>query len=131
MEHADKATYLVALHQNGGGRAVQGSEAGGQFVLSAFPFSQEGAGADGPVEVAAHQQLLCFAETPYSVVLGRSAEGQELVDENVQSHGLAAVAHCYLSVLAFPLDGDVDLAGAAIHAVLAYLSNPTPPPVGV
>ena len=37
LEHADKATYLFAFHQNGGGRAVQGSEAGGQFVSPPSP----------------------------------------------------------------------------------------------
>src|SRR5512135_3618343 len=115
MEHADKATYLVALHQHGGGRAVQRSEAGGQFVLSAFPFSQQGAGADGPVKVATHKQLFRLAETPYSVVLGRSAEGQELVDENVLTHRLAIVADRYLGVRTIPFDGDINLAGAAVH----------------
>ena len=108
MEHADKATYLVAFHQNSGGRAVQGSEARGQPVLSAFPSRQQGPGADGPVKVATHEQLFRLAETPYSVVLGRSAEGKELVDENVRRHGLAIVADCYLSVLTIPFDGDVD-----------------------
>src|SRR5271165_852542 len=131
MEHADKATYLVALHQNGGGRAVQGSEAGCQFVFSAFSFSQQGAGANGPVKVAAHEQLFRLAESSYSSVLGRSAEGQELVDENVRSHGLAVVADRYLRVLALPLDGDVDAVGVAVHAILRNLTYPTPPPVGV
>ena len=32
----------------------RGVRPGCQLVLSAFPFSEQGAGADGPVEVAAH-----------------------------------------------------------------------------
>src|SRR5271166_4038322 len=81
--------------------------------------------------MAAHEQFFRFAEASHSAVLGRSAEGQELVDENVRSHGMAVVADHYLRVLALPLDGDVDLAGAAVHAVLADFTYPTPAPVGV
>src|SRR5208337_4276513 len=81
--------------------------------------------------MAAHEQLFRLAEASHSAVLGRSAEGQELVDENVRSHGMAVVSDHYLRVLALPLDGDVDLAGAAVHAVLADFTYPTPAPVGV
>ena len=99
---------------------------GGEYELSSyFPPSPSPGPVDAgrPVEVAARWQLLCFFETPYSVVLGRSAEGEELVDENVPTHLLGHWFSLLFECSRLSLDGDVDLAGAAIHAVLAYLSR--------